>query len=155
MAAQLTLDKVLEGAIKKEIEAQRLYTELSQKVKESAARDALEALSRAEEGHQQKLEQYRAGKLKGSLSKDQVVDYKIAELVGGPDMSPNMDLKDAFLFAANREKASHELYLNLAIIHPDGDVKSLLTQLANEELGHKQKVENLYTQVAFPQTDGG
>lgn len=155
MAARLTLDKVLEGAIKKEIEAQRLYTELSQKVRDSAARDALEALSMEEEGHQQKLEEYRDGKLKGALSKDYVVDYKIAELAGGPDMSPNMDLKDAFLFAASREKASHELYLNLSIVHPDGDVKSILTQLANQELEHKQRVENLYTQVAFPQTDGG
>jgi len=31
--------------------------------------------------------------------------------------------KDAFLLAANREKSSHEFYLSLAQIHPDGEVK--------------------------------
>jgi rubrerythrin len=150
-----TLDKVLQGAIKKEIESQRLYSDLSGRMKNPAARAAFEDLVVQERGHQEKLEQYRAGKLKGSLSKDHVIDYRIADLVSGPDMSPNMDLKDAFLFAASREKASHELYTGLAVIHPEGEVRTLLLQLANQELEHKQRVESLYTQVAYPQTDGG
>jgi rubrerythrin len=66
-----------------------------------------------------------------------------------------MKLKDIFLFAAAREKASHEFYLSLAQIHPSGEVKRLLGELAAQELEHKQRVESLYTQVAFPQTDGG
>ncbi len=66
-----------------------------------------------------------------------------------------MKLKDAFLLAANREKASHEFYLSLAAIHPAGEVKRLLKGLAAQELKHKQRVEFLYTEVAFPQTDGG
>jgi rubrerythrin len=66
-----------------------------------------------------------------------------------------MKLKDVFLLAANREKASHEFYLGLAQIHPDGGVKQLIEKLAAQELEHKQRVEFLYTEVAFPQTDGG
>ena len=66
-----------------------------------------------------------------------------------------MKLKDAFLLAANREKASHELYLGLARIHPAGEVKRLLERLASQELKHKQRVEFLYAEVAFPQTNGG
>jgi rubrerythrin len=31
----------------------------------------------------------------------------------------------------------------------------LLEDLAAQELEHKQKVEFLFTEVAFPQTDGG
>ncbi len=34
-------------------------------------------------------------------------------------------------------------------------VKSLLERLASQELEHKQRVEFLYTEVAFPQTNGG
>jgi len=155
MAERLTLERVLEGAIKKENESQRLYLDLSQRVKEPAARDALEGLAAEEKVHEDKLQRYREGKLKGALSKDQVVDYHVVELVEGPDVSASMQLKDAFLYAANREKASHELYTTLAVIHPEGEVKSLLMQLASQELEHKQRVESLYTQVAFPQTDGG
>ena len=66
-----------------------------------------------------------------------------------------MKLKDVFLLAASREKASHEFYLSLAQIHPVGEVKRLVEGLAAQELEHKQRVEFLYTEVAFPQTDGG
>jgi len=72
-----------------------------------------------------------------------------------PQLSLEMKLKDVFLLAANCEKASHEFYLSLAQIHPDGEVKRLIEELATQELDHKQKVEFLYTEVAFPQTDGG
>ena len=155
MPDRLTLEKVLDGAVQKEIEAQHLYLDLSMMVKNPPVRDALEALSREEKVHQDKLERYRAGELSGALGKDQIVDYHIAELVEGSELSPDMQLKDAFMFAANREKASHELYITLAAIHPEGEVKALLLQLAGQELEHKQRVESLYTQVAYPQTDGG
>ena len=82
-------------------------------------------------------------------------DYRIAEKLDQPEISPDMKLRDTFLLAANREKASHEFYLNLAQLHPAGEVRRLLEELAAQELGHKQRVEFLYTEVAFPQTDGG
>jgi rubrerythrin len=31
----------------------------------------------------------------------------------------------------------------------------MLEQLASQELEHKRRVEFIYTEVAFPQTDGG
>ena len=156
MVAQLTLKEVLQRAIRKEIEAQRLYIGLSQMVKDEAARDAFQKLSQQEKGHQARLEEYLRGELKGgALSSGHSVDYRIAELLGEPEVSPDMELKDTFLLAANREKASHEFYLSLAGIHPEGEVKKLLERLAAQELEHKQKVESLYTEVAFPQTDGG
>ena len=102
------------------------------------------------------LEQYRQGELKsGVLSQGQVIDYKIAEHFDQPEISPDMQLKDVFLLAANREMHSHKLYLALAGLHPTGEAKRLLEELASQELEHKHKVESLYTQVAFPQTDGG
>jgi rubrerythrin len=66
-----------------------------------------------------------------------------------------MELKDVFLIAANREKASHTLYQSLSAIHPNGQVKHLLEDLASQELEHKNRVETIYTEIAYPQTDGG
>ena len=83
------------------------------------------------------------------------MDYKIAEYLDQPPVSPAMELKDIFLLAANKEKASHEIYLRLAAIHPNGHVKHLLEELGAQELSHKVRVEDLYNEVAFPQTDGG
>ena len=156
MATQLTLKEVLQKAIQKEIEPRHLYSDLSHKIRDEAAKDAFEELDRQEQGHQQLLKQYLRGELKGrTLSRGQVIDYKIAERLDQSEISLDMKLKDVFLLAANREKASHEFYLSLAQIHPAGEVKRLIEGLAAQELEHEQRVEFLYTEIAFPQTNGG
>ena len=156
MTTQLTLNEVLDKAIQKEIESQLLYSDLGQKMDDQAAKDAFQELGRQEQRHQNLLEKYSRGELKGGmLSRGQVVDYKIAEHLDQAEISPDMKLPDVFLLAANREKASHEFYLSLAEAHPAGEAKRLIEELASQELEHKQRVEFLYTEVAFPQTDGG
>ncbi len=156
MAEELTLQGVLERAIQKEIDSQALYRTLSRRVSNRYARDALQELAKYEKEHQLMLESYRRGELKeGALKASQVIDYRIAEYLEQPEMSPDMSLKEVFLMAANREKASHQFYLALAGVHPQGQVRKMLEKLAAQELEHKQKVEYLYTEVAFPQTDGG
>ena len=156
MTTQFSLNEILEKAIQKEIHSQYLYSNLRQKMTNDAAKDTLQQLSQQEQGHQIILKQYQRGEVKtGTLSREQVIDYKIVESLDQPEISPDMQLKDIFLLAANRELHSHELYLALAGLHPLGEAKRLLEELASQELEHKQKVEFLYTEVAFPQTDGG
>jgi len=82
-------------------------------------------------------------------------DYERRHLFHSFISPEKMRPQDAFLLAASREKKSHELYENLAAMHPEGPVKDLLKRLAGEELSHKEKVEYLYANTAFPQTDGG
>jgi rubrerythrin len=156
MATRLTVQTILQKAIEKEIEAQHLYQDLSQKMSDAAAKDAFLQLAGEEKGHEELLRKYLRGDIgNGGLRKDRVLDYKIAEYLDQPEITPDMALKDVFLLAANREKASHDFYLKLAAVHPVGGVKRLLEQLAEQELEHKHKVEFLYTEVAFPQTEGG
>jgi rubrerythrin len=156
MATRLTVQTVLKKAIEKEIEAQHLYQELSQKMTDAVVKDAFLQLSNEEKGHEQLLRKYLRGEIgAGGLKKDHVLDYKIAEYLDQPEITPDMALKDVFLLAANREKASHDFYLSLAAVHPSGGVRRLLEQLAEQELEHKHKVEFLYNEVAFPQTEGG
>jgi rubrerythrin len=156
METQLTLKEVLEQAIQKEITSRLLYSGLRQRVNNQAAKDALQSLAGQEEKHRQFLEDYLQGKLKdGVLHSGLVVDYKVADYLAQPEIAPTMELKEIFLLAALREKASHELYCGLSAIHPAGQAKHLLDDLAAEELKHKQRVESLYAEVAYPQTDGG
>lgn len=153
---EITLEKVLRKAIQKEIASWLLYNDLSRRVSQEVAQDAFKKLAQQEKSHQNRLEQYLRGEItEGALSSTQAVDYKIAEHLEQPKIYPDMALKDIFLLAANREKASHELYLGLAEMHPAGEVRKLLEKLAAQELEHKQQLEFLYTEVAFPQTDGG
>jgi rubrerythrin len=66
-----------------------------------------------------------------------------------------MKTKDVYLVAAFREQHSHDFYKGLADLHPAGEVKDLLNRMAKEELKHKEKVEYLYVNTAFPQLAGG
>ncbi|MFC1938993.1 ferritin family protein [Chloroflexota bacterium] len=153
---EMTLEKVIKKAIQKEIASWLLYDDLSRRMSQETAQDAFRKLAQQEKGHQNRLEQYLRGEIKeGALSSGQAVDYKISEHLEQPKIYPDMSLEDIFLLAANREKASHELYLGLAGIHPEGKVRKLLEELAAQELEHKQQLEFLYTEVAFSQTDGG
>lgn len=156
MAIQFTFNEVLEKAVEKEEASRFLYEDLSQRIQNPVAKGAFQELAREEQEHQSFLEQYRRGQLNtGVLSKEEVIDYKIAEHFDQPEITPDMQLKDVFLLAANREMHSYDLYTSLAAIHPQGEVKSLFEQLASQELNHKHRLEFLYTEVAFPQTDGG
>ena len=156
MAIQFTLKDILESAIRKEIDSQLLYTSLSQRVEDEAAKDTFQELVEQEKGHQDLLERYLRGEIKeGALSPKQIIDYKIVEHFDQPEITLDMKLQDVFLLAADLEALAHEFYLSLAEIHPAGEVKGLLEVLADQELKHKQRVKFLYTEVAFPQTSGG
>jgi len=151
-----TVRQVLETAIQKEIESQQLYADLASRVSEEAAKEAFRDLVNQEKAHQRFIERYlQGGRIEGALACNQPLDYKIAEHFQQPEPSPQMSLKDAFLLAANREKLSYNFYHSLAAVHPVSEVRRLLEELAGQELGHKARVEFLFTQVAFPQTDGG
>ena len=156
MTTQSKLETILKRAIQKEIDSQQLYRDLSQRTKHAAAREAFQGLVREEKGHQELLERYLRGELRqGALNRAHAIDYRIAEKLDQPELSPDMKLADVFLLAANREKMSHDFYIDLAEIHPPGEVRTLIEGLAAQELAHKQMVEFLYTEVGFPQTDGG
>jgi rubrerythrin len=155
MDTQLTLREVLEGAIQKEIMSRFLYIGLRQRVKKQDARDAFQILAEQEEVHQRILEDYLHGQYKeGALGMGLVVDYKIADYLDQMEISPTMEMKDVFLMGVKKEKSSHDLYACLSEIHPNGYVKHLFENLASQELEHKNRLEELYTEVAFPQTEG-
>jgi rubrerythrin len=154
--AQYTMDGILEKAIVKEIESQKLYLLMSGRVKETSVRDELLGLVSYEKEHQMLLEKCRRGEVsEGALSLSQPIDWKLAEYMDQPDITPDMQLKDVFMMAANREKASCDFYRQLAELHRPGSVRTMFAQLAVAEAQHKSRVESLYTEVAFPQTDGG
>jgi rubrerythrin len=150
------LAELVDIAIQREIEAYTFYMGLHAKVQDAAAKDALVSLAREEQKHRAFLEDYKAGKLGAdALRLTQVIDYKIAEYLEKPDPEKDLESKDVYLVAAHREQSSWAFYSGLAAVHGDGPAKEMLLRMANEEKRHKEKVEYLYTNTAFPQTSGG
>ena len=84
-----------------------------------------------------------------------VVDYKIAAYLEEPQVDENMKSEDVYLVASHREQRSYLFYTELANLHTEGELREILFKMANEELKHKEKMEYLYANTAFPQTSGG
>jgi len=151
-----TIAMIIDVAIEREERAHAFYRELFGKVEDTTAQETLLFLSDEEKKHKEFLGKYRQGDYgPESLRMTDVVDYKIAEYLAKPDIQKNMDSKDIYLVAAHRELNSYNFYKSLAGLHPDGSLKTILLRMANEEKKHKEKVEYLYSNTAFPQTDGG
>lgn len=147
---------IIETAIQREEEAFEFYMGIRAKVNEQAVQDALEFIAGEEKKHRDFLVAYRDGGFGvQSLRMTDVVDYKIAEHLEEPDLKEETRSEDVYLIAAHRELRSYHFYSELAQLHPEGDLNEMLVKIANEELKHKEKMEYLYANTAFPQTDGG
>jgi len=153
---QLTLEAVIDKAIQREEEAFAFYEDLTGRVEDAVSRDTLHFMAREELKHKTILQQYKSGELgKEALPLRTIVDARVVEALGVPELAGPMHHKDIFLFAAQREKASQEFYQRLAELQPPGALQGLLRTFAEEEQRHKEKAEYLYCNAAFPQTDGG
>jgi len=64
-------------------------------------------------------------------------------------------LKPPRPLAIYKEIASHAFYIAGQGKTQDPAAKALMKELAAQELEHKQRIEFLYTEVAFPQINGG
>jgi rubrerythrin len=143
-------------AIQREVEAYDFYMDLYNRVSDSTAKEALKWIAGEEKKHEEFLRNYKEGKITSGTAKiSEVDDHKIAEHVSAPEVKPQMDSKEVYLIAAHRELAAHTFYTEFAKLQTDSETKNLILKIANEELKHKEKVEYLYSNTAFSQTEGG
>jgi rubrerythrin len=151
-----TFADIIDMAIQREEAAYDFYMDIHAKVEDVSVRDTVEFIANEEIKHKQFLVGYRAGNYgSDSLRMADVVDYRIAEYLEEPEVEDNSSSQDVYLIASHREARSHLFYKELAGMHTDGELNSMLLKMANEELKHKEKMEYLYSNTAFPQTSGG
>lgn len=147
---------IIEIAIKREEDAYDFYMEIHSKVADPGVKETLEFIAGEEKKHKAFLVSYRDGNFgEKALRMSDVVDNKIAEYLEEPEVDENSKPEDVYLVASHRELRSHRFYTELANHHAEGDPREMLLKMANEELKHKEKMEYLYANTAFPQTSGG
>lgn len=151
-----TIADVIDRAIQREEEAYVFYMDIHSKVQDAGVRDTVEFIAGEEKKHKAFLIGYREGNYgSDALRMADVVEYKIAEYLEEPQISKDSSSEDVYLVAAHREGRSYQFYSELANMHTDSELKTMLSKMANEELKHKEKMEYLYANTAFPQTSGG
>jgi rubrerythrin len=151
-----TVADVIETAIQREEEAFAFYMNIYDRVLDPSTRQTLEFIADEEKKHREFLVRYRDGGYGASaLRMNDAVDYKLAEHLEEPQVEEELSSDKVFLIASHRELRSFHFYTGLAEMHPGGELNEILRKIASEELKHKEKMEYLYANTAFPQTDGG
>jgi rubrerythrin len=150
------LDSILKKAIDNEEEARQFYLDIARIVTDKMAKDTLTYLASEEKKHKEYLLRYCQESFISNADKvDDETLCKIDEFLKASEVKPDMESKDVYLLAAAKELNSYNLYVGMASLHPEGEIKRMLLQMANEEMKHKEKVEYLYDNTAFVQTSGG
>jgi len=144
-----SVDEILEFAIAKEVEANKFYTVLADRVENPAMSELILEFAKEELEHKAKLELelMKAGRVVAKAEKladFDINDYILVD-VGDP---ARMDYGDLLLAAMEKEKASFKLYVVLAGMAEDEESQQVLVSLAEEEARHKMLFEIEYDEMA-------
>ena len=143
--------KIISTAIDREVEAYTFYRTVSEKVKDAALKKLFGELAGEEKQHREFLQ----GMLSKDVTKmhfDAKKDYKQVNAMPSPSLSADMKPLDGIVVAIKKELEAMQMYTQLANLSSSTEQKLLFSQLANMESGHKARLEDLYTEMAFPET---
>jgi rubrerythrin len=141
---------IISTAIDREVEAYTFYRTISDKVKDSVLKNLFDELAGEEKQHREFLQ----GMLSKDVTKmhfDPKKDYKVVNAMPSPPLSVDMKPLDGLVIAIKKELEAMQMYTQLANLSAETEQKLLFSQLANMESGHKARLEDIYTNMAFPE----
>lgn len=150
MPEKTVLENILGVAIQREEAAAALYDGAAKQVEPGPVLDLLIELKQQEIGHKLRLQSLLdKGTFRriSAVQRRQVEDLKLTDYLKEESLAPDTDLQGVLIVAGKREKASHDLYAGLAQVTDDPEVNELFRFLANEELGHKHRIETMYEEL--------
>jgi rubrerythrin len=138
-----TIEKALKIGAEMELESYTLYTETAKKVKYPDARKLLEKIAADEKKHR---EYFLKGledpaNLKLRTIQQEIPDLKITDQLVKIPLDPHAEYPQILIFAAQREKATHDFYISIACKLKDTDLGKMFNNFAAEELRHKYLLE--------------
>jgi rubrerythrin len=143
------LTTLIEQAIRQEELSHEFYIRLAKLVTHEETKETLEWLAKDELEHKAFLESCLTPT--GCALVGQAQDTHLADIMNAPAITSDLTPKEALMVAMKREEGSYNFYQRLASFQPPGEARAFLEKMAKMELSHKEKVEYLYTNVAFPE----
>jgi rubrerythrin len=141
--------KIITFAITNEIEAYEFYKGVSDKVKDAGLKKIFAALADEEAKHRKLLESFTSDAKQ--MHFDESKDYKVSKSIEKPKLSLSMKPVDAIALAVKNEEEAMDMYTQMASCSTDAEQKKMFQSLANMEQGHKVKLEDTFTNMAFPE----
>lgn len=142
--------KILSLAIDREVEAYTFYRNIADKVKDKALKSLFDELAGEEKKHREFLQGFLAkdvSKMKFTAGHD----YKVGDSLPSPKLTMDLKPLDGLVLAIKKELEAMQMYTQFARAAADVETQLLFTQLANMERGHKARLEDIYTNMAFPE----
>ena len=143
------LEAIIKSAITQEEMSHAFYQRLAGLVSHPETKDTLEYLAKEELEHKAFL--LSCFTPNGCTLVGEAQNVHLAEMLEAPAISGAMAPKEALAIAAKREEGAYRFYQALASLQPPGEVQAFLEKMARVELQHKEKVEYLYDNAAFPE----
>jgi rubrerythrin len=143
------LEAIIKSAIVQEELSHGFYKRLAGLVNHPETKDTLEYLAKEELEHKAFL--LSCFTPNGCTLVGEAQNVHLAEMLEAPAMSAGLSPKEALVIAAKREEGAYRFYQALAALQPPGEVQTFLNKMAKVELQHKEKVEYLYDNAAFPE----
>jgi rubrerythrin len=141
---------ILSHAIQGEIEACTYYRAIADKAQDKGLRDLFSDLAGDEEKHKLTLEGFLL-KAPEELQFSQTHDYKVVDALPTPPLTPDLRPLDGLVIAIKKEFEAMQMYTQLADSSTDMEQKNIFVQLASMEREHKSRLEDIYTNRAFPE----
>jgi rubrerythrin len=142
--------KIISLAISREVEAYTFYRTISEKVKDKALKSLFAELAGEETKHREFLQGLLAKQV-SKMSFEAKADYKVADALPTPKLTADLKPVEGLIIAIKKELEAMQMYTQLAKLSTDTEQQLLFSQLATMERGHKARLEDLYTEMAFPE----
>lgn len=142
--------KIIAMAIENEVEAYTFYRGVADKAKNPTMKSIFSELAGEEKQHRELLQGMLTKEI-STMKFDASHDYKVVDALPAPALKVGMKPIEGLVIAIKKELEAMQMYTQLASLAKDTETKFLFSQLANMERGHKARLEDIYTNMAFPE----
>jgi len=141
--------KIVGRAIERESEASAFYQSAAGKVNDVALKTLFRDFAGDKLMQCDFLESYREKDPR--VMNFEVRDYRVTDSLRAPEVSAGMKPLEGVVLAIRKELESAADYLQLAEAATDAGPKKLYTDLASMAKANKGRLEEIYTNMAFPE----
>ena len=151
MDENLTIEKALKIGAEMELESYTLYSQTAEKATYPGAKQLLLEIAADEKKHREyflealkDLSNIKLRNLDGDIP-----DLKVTDKLLKVPLDPQADYPQILIYAAQREKTTHDFYVNVARKFKGTALSEMLNNFAKEELRHKYLLESEYDDVVL------
>lgn len=145
-----SVNDLLKSAIADEEEAYAFYSEVAQRMNDKTIKKIFLDLAKDELGHKEFITKCMNDQsLLSNLPLPK--DYKVSEATQEPALSVKIKPADAIALAMKKEQKAADLYKKLAAEAINPTYRTTFQGLATMELGHKTHLEEVFTDIGYPE----